>query len=276
MPTTSLQARAPQALGFPGLLRDWRRRRRLSQLDLSLTAGISQRHLSYLETGRSKPSRDMVLLLSEALDVPLRERNGWLFAAGFAPLFRARGLDEPEMAQVLGAVRMMLQGHEPFPALAVDRAWNVRLSNEAFARLVGLLSGEPGMPPGGPELNLLRLFFLPTGIRRSVANWGAIAPLLWQRACREAEASGGQDLQAVLAEVAPALENDAFAARREAPLFPVLPLVLQAGGATLSLFSVIATFGTAQDVTADELRIESFFPADAATAEALRRMAEGP
>ncbi|NUP87059.1 MAG: helix-turn-helix domain-containing protein, partial [Burkholderiaceae bacterium] len=118
--------------GFAGLLRTWRRKRRWSQMELSLESGVSQRHVSFLESGRARPSREMILQLSETLEVPLRERNSWLIAAGFAPLFSARELDDPRMGQVMGAVRMMLANHEPFPALALDRAWNVRLANGAF------------------------------------------------------------------------------------------------------------------------------------------------
>src|SRR5476649_3060071 len=112
--------------GFPLLLRSWRQKRRLSQLDLALSSGVSQRHVSFLESGRAKPSRSMILQLSETLEVPLRERNEWLTAAGFAPIFRARPLDDPQMGQVMAAVRMMLENHEPFPAVAIDRAWNIR------------------------------------------------------------------------------------------------------------------------------------------------------
>lgn len=271
MSLPTVPARRADAAPFAELLRAWRRRRRLSQLELALEAGVSQRHVSFLESGRARPSRSMILQLGEALEVPLRERNDWLLAAGFAPVFRARPLDDPEMRQVLGAVRRMLAGQEPFPALAVDRAWNVRLSNPPFERLLSLIGDDVWGRVGGPERNLLRLLFHPRGIRPLVANWGVVAPLLWQRARREADALGGRELRALLDELAPHQEAETLSAAEEAALVPVLPLELHKDGLRLSLFTVISTFGTAQDVTADELRIESFFAADEATERLFRQ-----
>lgn len=250
---------------FPLLLRAWRRKRRLSQLDLALSSGVSQRHVSFLESGRARPSREMILQLSETLDVPLRERNHWLTAAGFAPIFQSRPLDDPQMSQVLAAVRLMLDNHAPFPAVALDRAWNVRLANAPFERLAALLGGER------PEPNLLRLFFHPAGLRPWVTNWRRIAPLLWSRAQREAEAAGGQEMRQVLEELRPYQDSETLWTAEDAALLPVLPLEIARAGVRLSLFTVIATFGTPQDVTADELRIESFFPADDSTAAFFRR-----
>jgi transcriptional regulator with XRE-family HTH domain len=264
---------------FPRLLKTWRLRRRLSQLDLALTSGVSQRHVSFLESGRARPSRTMILQLSETLDVPLRDRNDWLIAAGFAPAFRARALDDPGMAQVMTAVRMMLSNHEPFPAIAIDRAWNIRLANAAFERMSALLGAALGEDVwrriGGPERNMMRLFFHPGGLAPFIANRAVIAPLLWRRAQREAEALGGGDMRRVLAELAPHQDAATLAAASaDGALMPVLSFEIEVGGARIALFAVIATFGTAQDVTADELRIESLFPADAAT-EALFRGAAG-
>jgi transcriptional regulator with XRE-family HTH domain len=256
--------------GFPPLLRAWRQRRRMSQLDLALESGVSQRHVSFLESGRAKPSRAMILTLSETLDVPLRERNAWLLAAGFAPLFRARPLDDPQMGQVMGAVTMMLAAHAPFPAVAIDRAWTIRLANPPFETMSAMLGEDLWARIGGAERNLMRLFFHPAGIRPLVVNWTAIAPVLWRRAQREAEALGGQDMKALLAELAQHQDPETLAAAPDAALVPVLPLILERDGLRLSLFTVIATFGTAQDITADELRIETLFPADEAT-EALFR-----
>jgi hypothetical protein len=216
----------------------------------------------------------MILHLGQALQVPLRDRNDLLLAAGFAPVFRSSALDDPQMAQVLSAVRMMLRNHAPFPAIAVDRAWNVRLSNEPFDRLVERIGPDLWDRVGGAQRNVMRLFFHPGGIRPMVANWGAIAPLLWQRARREAEALGGQELQALLEELSDHQDPETLRPEENAPLLPVLPLVLEGDGLRLSLFTVIATFGTPQDVTADELRIETLFPADEAT-EALLRSVGG-
>ena len=260
--------------GFPLLLKTWRQKRRLSQLELALSACVSQRHISFLESGRAKPSRSMILQLSETLEVPLRERNDWLTAAGFAPVFKARPLDDPQMNQVMNAVRMMLKNHEPFPAVAIDRAWNIRMANAPFEMLNAMLGADLWQRLGGMERNLMRLFFHPNGIQPFVTNWRAIAPLLWHRAQREAEALGGQEMKLVLTELNQYQDADTLWAAEDAALVPVLPLEIEKDGVRISLFTVIATFGTAQDVTADELRIESLFPADAAT-EKLFRAAAG-
>ncbi len=257
---------------FPALLRGWRQKRRLSQLELALSSGVSQRHVSFLEKGRAKPSRSMILQLSETLEVPLRERNDWLTAAGFAPLFRARPLDDPQMGQVMGAVRMMLANHEPFPAVAVDRAWNIILANKAFDLLSGVIGEGLWSRIGGAQRNLMRLFFHPEGIRPLVVNWDTVAPVLWHRAQREAEALGGEEMKEILLELSQYQDADTLWASEEAPLVPVLALEIKKGDVRIALFTVISTFGTAQDVTADEMRIETMFPADAAT-EALFRAA---
>jgi transcriptional regulator with XRE-family HTH domain len=255
---------------FPLLLKTWRHRRRLSQLELALSSGVSQRHVSFLESGRAKPSRSMILQLSETLEVPLRERNDWLNAAGFAPVFKARPLDHPQMNQVMNAVRMMLTNHEPFPAIAIDRAWNIRMANAPFEMMSALLGADLWQRVGGPQRNLMRLFFHANGIKPFVTNWTSIAPLLWHRAQREAEALGGQEMKQVLMELSAYQDADTLWAAADAALVPVLPLEIEKDGMRISLFTVIATFGTAQDVTADELRIESLFPADAATENIFR------
>ena len=178
----SISDRARSGDGFAHLLKTWRQKRRLSQLDLALSSGVSQRHVSYLESGRAKPSRSMIMQLSETLQVPLRDRNDWLTAAGFAPVFKARPLDDPQMGQVMSAVRMMLANAEPFPAIAIDRAWNIRLANAPFEMLGAMFGADVWTRVGSaPHRNLMRLFFHPQGIRPFVTNWTAIAPLLWQR-----------------------------------------------------------------------------------------------
>ena len=257
---------------FPGLLREWRQKRRLSQLALALESGVSQRHLSFLESGRAKPSRAMILQLSEALEVPLRDRNDWLVSAGFAPVYRARTLDDPQMSQVMAAVRLMLANHEPFPAIAIDRAWNIRLSNRPFDAMSAMLGHDLWTRVGGAQRNLMRLFFHPNGIKPFVVNWRTVAPLLWHRARREAEALGGQEMREVLADLAPYQDEHTLWASEEAALVPVLPLVMEKDGVSVSLFTVIATFGTAQDVTADELRIETLFPANQPTEQLFRSL----
>ena len=272
MSLSSLESPSASANGFPSLLKAWRQKRRLSQLDLALDSGVSQRHVSFLESGRANPSRGMILQLSETLDVPLRERNAWLTAAGFAPIFQTRTLDDPRMGQVMSAVRMMLANHEPFPALALDRAWNIRMANAPFERLSALLGEDLWRRVGGSERNLMRLFFHPDGIRPLITNWAAVGPLLWRRAQREAGSLGGAEMRAVLDELAPMQDADTLWAAPDGGLLPVIPFEIEAAGLRISLFAVIATFGTAQDVTADELRIESLFPADPET-EALFRAA---
>ncbi|CAN5851050.1 helix-turn-helix transcriptional regulator [soil metagenome] len=267
---STLDSRLAPRGGFPDLLRAWRQKRRLSQLDLALASDVSQRHLSFLESGRANPSRNMILQLSEILDVPLRDRNAWLTAAGFAPLFQARPLDDPQMGQVMRAVRMMLTAHEPFPAVALDRAWNVTLSNRPFDLLGAMLGDDVWERVGGGPRNLMRLFFHPQGIRPMVTNWTAIGPLIWRRAQKEAEALGGQEMKAILAELAPHQDAEVLWSAMDAGLAPVLPFNMLVGDQPISMFVVIATVGTAQDVTADELRIETLFPADPAT-EALFR-----
>ncbi len=274
MVTASIHAaRSDPDSAFPRLLREWRQKRRLSQLDLALTSGVSQRHVSFLESGRANPSRNMILQLSETLDVPLRDRNALLAAAGFAPLFRTRALDDPQMAQVLSAIRMMLTAHEPFPAIALDRAWNIRMSNQPFELLGSLLGEDVWARVGGAERNLMRLFFHPQGIRSLVTNWSTIGPLIWRRAQREAEAAGGLEMKAVLDDLAPFQDETIRWPGADIALVPVIPFNILVNGMNLSMFAVVATFGTAQDVTADELRLETLYPADAET-EALFRGAE--
>ncbi|WP_309645888.1 helix-turn-helix transcriptional regulator [Phenylobacterium sp.] len=274
--SVSIQESRPEAeAAFPRLLRRWRQKRRLSQLDLALSSGVSQRHVSYLESGRANPSRKMILQLSETLEVPLRDRNGWLTAAGFAPVFRSRSLDDPQMAQVMGAVRMMLTAHEPFPAVALDRAWNVRMSNRSFDLLGAMLGDDVWARVGGDQRNLMRLFFHPQGIRPFITNWSAVGPLIWRRAQREAEALGGLEMQAVLDDLAPLQDEESLWSASDTALVPVMPFNMDVMGVRISMFAVVATFGTAQDVTADELRIETMFPADAETEALFRSAAAG-
>ena len=258
---------------FPSLLKNWRKKRRISQLALALASGVSQRHVSFLESGRANPSRRMILQLSEALEVPLRDRNDWLTAAGFAAIYKTRPLEHPQMSQVMRAVEMMLGNHAPFPAVAVDRAWNIRLSNTAFDLLISMMGADVWKLIGGQEHNLMRLFFHPKGIKPFITNWTTVAPLLWSRAEREAEALGGQEMKQVLSELSPFQDRDVLWAAEDAALVPVLPLEITKDGISISVFTVISTFGTAQDVTADELRIESMFPADDATEQLFRNAA---
>jgi transcriptional regulator with XRE-family HTH domain len=243
-------------------------------LDLALTSGVSQRHVSFLESGRAKPSRSMILQLSETLEVPLRDRNDWLTAAGFAPVFKARSLDDPQMGQVMGAVTMMLTNHAPFPAIAIDRAWNILKSNVPFDMLSAMLGQDIWHRLGGGR-NLMRLFFHPNGIKPYVTNWSAIAPLLWHRAQREAETLGGDEMKKILSDLSQYQDAETLWSAETTALVPLLPLEITKDGISLSMFTVIATFGTAQDITTDELRIETLFPADPATEQLFRNAAQG-
>jgi transcriptional regulator with XRE-family HTH domain len=249
------------------LLRDWRRRRRLSQLDLALEAGISARHLSFVETGRSRPSAQMVLHLAEQLEVPLRERNALLLAAGHAPVFGQRGIEEPEMGPVRDALDAVLRGHEPYPAVVVDRHWGMVAGNRAVALLT------EGVDPAllEPPVNVLRLSLHPDGMAPRIVNLAEWRSHLLERLGRQAVTSGDPALAALHAELAalpgggPAPTHDPDVAEIATPLRLRAP-----DGGELAFLSTITTFGTATDVTVAELAIESFFPADAATAAVLR------
>ncbi|MEM6484826.1 MAG: helix-turn-helix transcriptional regulator [Pseudomonadota bacterium] len=253
------------AATFPQLCRHWRRHRHLSQLDLAEQAAISQRHLSWLETGRSQPSREMVLRLAEALEVPLRERNSLLHAAGFAPQYRESSLDEPHMAPIREALRQVLAHHDPFPAVVVDRKWNRVMGNEA-SDLMFVLAGAPAKhEEGGEPLNLAAATLAPEGLRRLIRNADVALPMFVQRLRSEALASGEAAVIAHTEALIRAAGDLPEAFPSPEPLLPVMPLELELNGTALSLFTVMSTFGTPQDITTDELRIEAFYPADDAT-----------
>ena len=259
----------PARQGVGPLLREWRQRRRLSQLDVSARAAISTRHLSFLETGRARPSREMVLHLAEELDVPLRERNGLLIAAGHAPVYPETPLDGAAMAAVRQTLERLLAGHEPYPALVVDRWWNLRLAN----RSVGLLlSGIPAhllVPP----VNVLRVSLHPDGLASRISNFDEWSGHLVSRLHREVTATADPALASLYRELAsyprvshsePAVPHGDGASRL------MVTLRLKTGLGDLAFFSTVATFGTAVDITLAELSIETFFPADRATAHALQ------
>jgi transcriptional regulator with XRE-family HTH domain len=264
MTATTMTARPPVG----ALLRDWRRRRRLSQLDLALEAGVSARHLSFVETGRSKPSAQMVLHLADQLEVPLRDRNGLLLAAGYAPEYGQRALDEPEMAPVREALELVLRGHEPYPAVVVDRAWNMVAGNASVALLTDGVAPELLEPP----VNVLRAGLHPDGMAPRIANLGEWRAHLLERLGRQVALTGDEGLAALYAELEGYPAPDDAGEARASLADIVVPLRLRRDdGGELTFFSTVATFGTAVDITVAELAIESFFPADAATAEALRR-----
>src|SRR5215212_3768958 len=250
-----------------GLLRDWRQRRRLSQLDLALEAGVSARHLSFLETGRSKPSRDMVLRLCEKLSIPLRDRNGLLLAAGFAPAYQERPLASPEMEPVRRAVAQVLTGHEPFPAAVIDRWWDLVAANRNVALFLEGVAPHLLEPPA----NVLRVSLHPDGMAPRIANLAEWRAHLLDRLRREVAATADVRLGELLAELESYPRPDAAAPPRPPRGAIAVPLVLRHDDRELTFFSTVATFGTAVDVTVAELSVEAFFPADAETAAFLHQ-----
>jgi transcriptional regulator with XRE-family HTH domain len=251
------------------LLREWRQRRRMSQLDFSVEAEISSKHLSFLETGRSRPSRDMLLKLAELLDVPLRERNTLLVAAGFAPMFNERKLDDPALQSARDAMEIVLKGHEPYPALAIDRHWTMLAANRAVAPFLSGIGPELLQPP----VNVLRLSLHPDGLAPRIVNLAQWRAHLFARLRRQIEISADTVLIALLEELSsyPAPEIKTRGAEAETNAF-VVPLRLATPAGVLSFMSTTTVFGTPIDVTLSELALESFFPADAATTAALRQL----
>ena len=254
------------------LLREWRQRRRLSQLDLALEAEISPRHLSFLETGRSQPSREMLLRLAEQLRVPLRERNLLLLAAGYAPLFPERPLAAPELEAARRAVELVLAGHEPAPALAIDRHWTLAAANRAVAPLLAGVDAVLLQPP----VNVIRLSLHPLGLAPRILNYGEWRAHLLARLREQVALSADAVLERLLREVAayPAPPG-ASSPHHPAPAGPapvVVPLRLRTDAGELAFISTTTVFGTPIDITLAELAIESFFPADATTARVLRTL----
>ncbi|KAA2261338.1 helix-turn-helix domain-containing protein [Solihabitans fulvus] len=246
------------------LLRDWRQRRRLSQLELALTAGTSARHVSFIETGRAQPSSDMVLRLAEHLDVPARQRNALLIAAGHAPVYQETPLDAPEMTAAREAVDKILAGHEPYPALVTDGAWNLIAANNGMGKLLASVAPELVAPPA----NVLRIALHPDGMAPRIVNLGEWRAHLLDRLRRQCQASGSETLAALYDEAL------GYGGEHEGPEHNsasdlVLPMRLRHGDLELSFFSTVATFGTPMDITLTELAIETFFPADEQTREFL-------
>ena len=265
MSTPSASPAAPPDL-FGPMLRTWRRRRGASQLSLALQSGVSQRHVSFLESGRAKPSREMVVQLSTALDVPLRQRNAMLLAAGFAPVYRESNLAAPELAPVRQAIDRMLKQQEPYPAVVIDRLWNLLEGNDAAqAFTLFLFEGPPPPSPPGKAPNLLRWILDPKALRSRIANWEEVARYLVSTTYAEILAAGGEPKALAFIEEIMAYPDVPASFRklrfedRPAPMLTVDYLV---GGKALSVFTTFATLGTPQDITLQEVRIECFFPAD--------------
>jgi transcriptional regulator with XRE-family HTH domain len=253
------------------LLRDWRQRRRMSQLDLAGEAEVSARHLSFIETGRSRPSRELVLHLAEHLDVPLRERNALLLAAGYAPAYSQHDLTAPEMAPVRVALDQVLAGHEPYPAVVIDRRWNVVAMNGAVGVL--LAGADPALL--APVPNALRLALSPEGMAPRIVNFDEWSAHLLDRLRRQVLLTGDEEVEALYDELVahPGVADHRTVLAAEAPPALAVPLRLRppgGDGPDLCFISTVTTFGTALDVTLAELSLEAFLPADAATAAALR------
>jgi transcriptional regulator with XRE-family HTH domain len=262
----------PGRQGFGDLLRYWRRVRAMSQLDLAAAASTTPRYMSFVETGRSRPSREMVLRLATALDVPLRDRNGLLVAAGFASIYPEHDLDHPAIDRVMAALDRVLDQHAPYPAVVMDRRWDVVRVNRGAAHLfAGLCAPDPVPDPA----NVLRMMLEPGPVRTAVENWDQVAPSLLERARREAV---GGVLDLVTADLVQRLRTGpdaavfAAAPRSITPLVPVIDVHFNFDESTLRWFSVVSTIGTPVDITAQELRLEAFFPSDDATAARWRRI----
>ncbi len=254
-----------------GLLREWRQRRRMSQLDLAVEAEISSKHVSFLETGRSLPSREMLLHLAEQLQIPLREQNILLTAAGFAPIFPERALENPALAQARVMIERILTGHEPYPALAIDRQWNLVASNRVVAPL--LSDVEPSLLE--PPINVLRLSLHPKGLKPRIANFAEWRFHLLARVRHQIELTADAGLTKLLRELEayPVPRGESYAPRAASEYAGiVVPLQFITPDGTLSLLSATTVFGTPIDITLAEIALETFFPANAATAEILQRV----
>jgi transcriptional regulator with XRE-family HTH domain len=265
---TITDTRPEQPVQVGKLLRTWRERRRLSQLDLSLQADVSTRHLSYVETGRSRPTSSMILHLSERLEIPLRERNALLLAGGYAPAFAESALDSPPMSAVNDAINAVLEGHSPYPAVVVDRHWELVAGNDAIAFLTAGAAAHLLEPP----VNVLRLSLHPEGMAPRILNLAEWRDHLLHRLAHQTETTSDPVLAALHAELS-TFPGGSVESSKTGTGAIVVPLRYRAGDAELSFFSTTTVFGTPLDVTVAELAIEAFYPADPATAEALRRAA---
>ena len=265
----------PQATG--GLLREWRERRRVTQLELALEAGVSARHLSFVETGRSKPGREMLLRVLQRLDVPFREQNRLLLAAGHAPALPERSLEDTELQPVRDALDAILQGHEPYPAVVADRTWNLVAANLPMNALAAVVDVDPALLE--PPINVMRLGLHPRGLAPLMVNLGDWHAHWLERLERQLAATGDQELAVLIEEIAgyPVPEPERESASRLGGSEIAGPVRMHGpGGGELSFFGMFATFDTPFEVTTSELAIELLFPADRATAELLKNLPTDP
>ena len=273
MPTHGRKLARPES-GLGNLMRQWRRTRGKSQFDLALDTGVSQRHISFIESGRSIPSREKLMNIAEGLNVPLRERNALLTAAGYAPIYADPALDAPEMESIMKVLRLVVRQHEPYPAVVMDRYWNVLMTNDAAPAFFGRFIDMAARPT---PRNLLHLMFDPEGMRPFIANWSAVSESLLARVYRESVGSFMDRKTTELISALLAYTRDRENSRTmplTAPLLPMTPIAFVRDGQMLSYFSMITTVGTPQTVTAQELRVECMYPADEATELAHSRLME--
>jgi len=258
---------------FGRLLKDWRGRRGLSQLDLAIAARTTQRHLSFIESGRAGPSRDMVLRLGATLSLPLRQQNSLLLAAGYAPAWKERDLSAPDLAVVNSALEYMLAQHEPYPAFVVDRCWNLLKANRGALNLTEFLTGATSPATSSEPVNLAVALLAPDGLRPFIVNWPEVAGHFVRGVQGDAHADRMPETADLLSrllcfpEVAALSESVAAAEEGQSP---VLPIHFHRDGTSLSLFTTIATLGTPREVSLEEIRIEFFFPMDEPTTRAFR------
>jgi transcriptional regulator with XRE-family HTH domain len=252
---------------FGTRLSEWRSRKRESQLALAIAANISQRHLSFVESGRALPSRDMVVRLCEVLDIPLRARNELLVSAGYAALYSERPLDILAMESVREALHRMIGHHEPYPAFVVDRTWRVVMNNRGASRLIAACFTPATLQTLSADgaLNLMRVMFEPSEMRPRILNWAQVAPRLLTRLRNEARGDAASPSMALLRELEPPASHGRTGEDQDNLELPMVPVDLRLGDTTLKLFNTITTFGTPQDVGLQELRIEMSYPVDAAT-----------
>jgi transcriptional regulator with XRE-family HTH domain len=249
------------------LLKEWRGRRGFSQLNLALAAHTTQRHVSFIESGRASPSREMVLRLAATLGLPLRQQNTLLLAAGYAPAWRERTLLAPGMEVIDRALDYMLAQHEPFPAFVVDRRWNLLRANRGAVKLVEFLTGPAADRPNPEPVNLAVALMSPDGLRPVIVNWQEVAAHLLRGVQNDANADGSPETMTLLTRLSALAEHPVLseASPPEEGSSPVLPIHFRRGETSLRLFTTIATLGTPRDITLDEIRIEFFFPMDDAT-----------
>lgn len=260
--------------GFGKALRTWRRHRGLSQLALSLEAGVSPRHVSFLETGRSSPSQDMVMRLLETLEVPLWDRNRVLLTAGYAPAYSESSLDDETLAQVRWVVRWLLDRHDPYPAYAIDGAWNVIESNRPYRAFLETLSGDPA-----ETRNVLCQLCAPHLLRPRVTNWAEVMKAVLRRVRRQLDApTPPPALAAIVAEIVvyPDVAQLLRAAQPQEPYRPLIPIEIRSGGNTLRWITTLITIGAALDIAVDELVVECFLPADTETKRLVLELADDP